>query len=67
MINLDFNMSQFIFDAILTKIHVFEVARGFRNWRKTIKIFAAHQCKLTAVVILHGIFLMSVFLSLSDF
>ena len=26
-----------------------------------------HQCKLTAVAILHGIFLMSVFLCLSDF
>ena len=26
-----------------------------------------HQCKLAAVAILHGIFLMSVILSLSDF
>ena len=32
---------------------------------KTIKI--AHQCKLAAVAILHGIFLTSVILSLSDF
>ena len=37
MINLDFNMSQFIFHAILTKIQVLEVARGFRNWRKNDK------------------------------
>ena len=36
-INLDFNTSQFIFHAILTKIQVFEVARGFRNWRRNDK------------------------------
>ena len=37
MMNLDFNMSQFIFHKILTKIQVLEVARGFRNWRKNDK------------------------------
>ena len=37
MINLDLNMSQFIFHAILTKIQVFEFARGFGNWRKNDK------------------------------
>ena len=36
-INLDFDMSQFIFHAIMTKIQVFEVARGFRNWLKNDK------------------------------
>ena len=56
-------MSQFISRAILTKIHVFEVARGFRNWREK-RLKLPHQRKLTAVAILHGIFLMSVFLSL---
>ena len=62
-INLDFNMSQFIFHAILTKIQVLEFARGFRNWRKNVKN-CPHQGKMTAVAILHGIFLMSVILSL---
>ena len=50
-----YNMSQFIFHAILTKILVFEVARSFRNWRKAIKI-AASRYKSTGVAILHGIF-----------
>ena len=58
-------MSQFIFHAILTKIHVFEVARGLEIGEKRLKL--PHQCKLTAVAILHGIVLMSVFLCLSDF
>ena len=33
-INLDFYVSQFIFQTTLTKIQVFEVARSFRNWRE---------------------------------
>ena len=57
-------MSQFIFHAILTKMQVFEFARGFRNWRKNDKNCRMHQGKLTAIAILHGIFLMSVILSL---
>ena len=60
-------MLQFIFHAILTKIHVFEVARGFRIGEKKKRLKLPHQCKFTAYAILHGIFLMSVFLSLSDF
>ena len=56
-------MSQLIFHAISTKIQVFEVARGFRNWRKK-RYKLPHQGKVTAVVTLHGIFLMSVILSL---
>ena len=36
-INLDFDMSQFIFHGILMKIQVFKVASSFRNWRKTHK------------------------------
>ena len=36
-INLDFNILQFIFHAILTKKQVFEVGRSFRNWRKNDK------------------------------
>ena len=57
-------MSQFIFHAILTKIHVFEGVLEIGE--KRLK-YLPHQCKLTAVAILHGFFLMSVFLSLSDF
>ena len=30
-------MSQFIFHAILTKIQVFQFARGFGNWQKNDK------------------------------
>ena len=37
MINLDFYMSQFIFQAIFTKIQVFEVGSSFRNWQKNDK------------------------------
>ena len=36
-INLDVNTSQFLFHAILMKIQVFEVARGFGNWRENDK------------------------------
>ena len=36
-INLDFDISQFIFHTILTKVQVFKVARSFRNWRKNDK------------------------------
>ena len=56
-------MSQFIFHVILTKIQVFEFARGFGNWRKK-RQKLLHQGKLTAVANLHGISLMSVILSL---
>ena len=41
MMNLDFNMSQFIFHAILTKIQVLEVARVLEIGEKTIKITAS--------------------------
>ena len=40
-INLDFDMSQFIFHAILTKIQAFEVATGLEIGEKTIKIAAS--------------------------
>ena len=46
------------------KIQVFEVARGFGNWRENDKKLP-DQGKLTAVAILHGISLISVISSLN--